>query len=120
MKLTKYVTAMSLGLIISNTWAEPTGRIFVTNEKGNTISVINGDTHEIESSIDIGERPRGIGLSPDGSELYIAVSEENAIAVVDPKTLEVLRKFESGSDPVRSEPFCVTVTLVTSPCTLTS
>jgi len=79
--------------------AEPTGRIFITNEKGNSISVINGATLEVESEIAIGERPRGIGISPDGTEVYVAVSEENLIAVFDPKTLEVLRKFKSGSDP---------------------
>jgi len=79
--------------------AEPTGRIFITNEKGNSISVINGATLEVESEIAIGERPRGIGISPDGTEIYVAVSEENLIAVFDPKTLEVLRKFKSGSDP---------------------
>ena len=47
----------------------------------------------------LGERPRGIGFAPDGSELYVAVSEENAIAVIDPVSHKVLRKFQSGSDP---------------------
>lgn len=79
--------------------AEPTGRIFVTNEKDNTVSVINGKTLKVEKEIAIGERPRGIGISPDGSEVYVAVSEENLIAVFDPETLEILRKFKSGSDP---------------------
>ena len=79
--------------------ADKTGRIFVTNEKDDTVSVINGTTLEVESVIDVGERPRGIGISPDGSEVYVAVSEENAIAVIDPNSLEVLRKFECGSDP---------------------
>ncbi len=80
-------------------YAEPTGRIFITNEKSNTVSVINGKTLEVESEIAIGERPRGIGISPDGAEIYVAVSEENLIAIFDPKTLEILRKFKSGSDP---------------------
>lgn len=89
-----------LGLLSSpSLYAAGTGRIFITNERSNDISVINGSTLEVEQTIEIGDRPRGIGLSPDGSELYIAVSEENLIAVVDPQSLEVLRKFESGSDP---------------------
>ena len=79
--------------------AQPTGRIFVTNEKDNTVSVINGATFEVEAEIQIGKRPRGIGMSPDGSEVYVAISEDDAIAVFDPKTLKVLRKFQSGSDP---------------------
>ena len=69
-------------------YAAGTGRIFVTNERSNDISVINGSTLEVEATIAIGDRPRGIGLSPDGKELYVAVSEENLIAVVDPSSLE--------------------------------
>ena len=75
------------------------GRIFVTNERSNNVTVIDGSTLEVETTIDVGDRPRGIGISPDGAELYIAVSEENAIAVIDLSTLEVLRKFQAGSDP---------------------
>jgi PQQ-dependent catabolism-associated beta-propeller protein len=86
-------------LLINSALAAPTGRIFVTNEKGDSISVINGSTLEVEATIEIGIRPRGIGLSPDGSELYVAVSEENKIKVIDPDSLKILREFEAGSDP---------------------
>jgi PQQ-dependent catabolism-associated beta-propeller protein len=79
--------------------AAPSGRIFVTNERGDSVSVINGSSLEVEATIEIGERPRGIGLSPDGNELYVAVSDENKIKVVDPVSLKVLREFEAGSDP---------------------
>jgi len=93
------VSACLYALLSQNIFAEPTGRIFITNEKSNTVSVINGETLEVESEIAIGERPRGIGISPDGTEIYVAVSEENLIAIFDPKTLKILRKFKSGSDP---------------------
>ena len=76
-----------------------TGRIFVTNERSNTLSVINGETLEVEATVEVGERPRGIGLSPDGKELYVAASNENKIVVIDPDSLEILRSFQSGSDP---------------------
>jgi PQQ-dependent catabolism-associated beta-propeller protein len=88
-----------LAFIFSSVNAATTGRIFVTNEKGDSISVINGSTLEVEATVEIGERPRGIGLSPDGGELYVAVSEENKIKVIDPTSLKVLREFEAGSDP---------------------
>lgn len=99
MKLLKSVIVFLLTISAITVAAAPTGRIFVTNEKGDSISVINGSTLDVEATIDIGERPRGIGLSPDGNELYIAVSEENKIKVVDPKSLKILREFEAGSDP---------------------
>ncbi len=94
-----WMPLLILLFIINTAFADPTGRIFVTNEKGNSISVINGSSLDVEATIDVGDRPRGIGLSPDGNELYIAVSEENKIKVVDPKSLKILREFEAGSDP---------------------
>jgi PQQ-dependent catabolism-associated beta-propeller protein len=80
-------------------YAAGTGRIFVTNEGSDDVSVINGNTLEVETTLSVGKRPRGIGLSPDGREIYIAASEDNAIVVVDPQSLRVLRKFQAGSDP---------------------
>lgn len=97
---TQFLVSLFLMVFISiNVNASPTGRIFVTNERGDSLSVINGDSLEIETTINVGDRPRGIGLSPDGKELYIAVSEENKIKVYDPTSLEFVREFEAGSDP---------------------
>jgi PQQ-dependent catabolism-associated beta-propeller protein len=85
--------------VFNSVSAAPTGRIFITNERGDSVSVINGTSLAVEATIDVGKRPRGIGLSPDGSELYVAVSDENKIKVIDPASLKILREFEAGSDP---------------------
>lgn len=79
--------------------AEPTHRAFVTNEKGDTVSVIDLGSNQVQASIDVGQQPRGIGMAPDGSEIYVALGAENQIAVIDPKALKVLRKFSPGPDP---------------------
>ena len=79
--------------------AAPTGRAFVTNERSNSLSVLDTESLELIQTLPIGKRPRGIGLAPDGSELYIALSDENRIVVLDPDTLQVLRGFPAGSDP---------------------
>lgn len=99
MNLPKIATLLTVALLAAGAQAAGTGRIFVTNEKSDSISVIDGKSLEVEATIDVGKRPRGIGLSPEGDELYVAVSAENAIAVVDPQSLKVLRKFNSGDDP---------------------
>jgi YVTN family beta-propeller protein len=46
-------------------------KIFVSNEKGNTITVLDGETHEILHTIDGMQRPRGITASPDGKHVYV-------------------------------------------------
>lgn len=94
--------AAALLLLISmmaGAQAGPPKWVFVTNEKDDTVSVIDGATNTVVATIPIGARPRGIGVAPDGSEVYVAISEANAIAVFDPETFKVLRQFDSGDDP---------------------
>ena len=98
MRLTLLLTSLVVVLGITSAHAQ-TNRIFVTNERSNDVTVINGSTLEVEQTFKVGERPRGIGLSPDGKELYVATSEENKIKVIDPVSLEIIREFEAGSDP---------------------
>ena len=76
-----------------------TGHVFVTNERGDSVSVIDAATNTVIKTVPVGRRPRGIGLSPDGKEIYIAASGDNAIVVLDPNSLSVVRSFQSGNDP---------------------
>ena len=78
---------------------EPTHRLFVTNERDDTVSVIDSRTHQLVATVEVGGRPRGIGFSPDRSKVYVALGNENAIGVIDTQSLEVLKKIPAGSDP---------------------
>jgi PQQ-dependent catabolism-associated beta-propeller protein len=86
-------------LLWMNCAGAASGRIFVTNEQGDSVSVIDVASHEVIATVPVGKRPRGIGLAPDASAVYVAVSGDNVIAVLDPRTLEVTRRFASGDDP---------------------
>src|SRR3990170_7873581 len=73
--------------------------IFVSNEKDNTIRVIDGKTLEVIKTIKVARRPRGIVLSPDNTELFVAAGDGDIMDVIDTKKLEVTRQLESGPDP---------------------
>jgi YVTN family beta-propeller protein len=96
------------------------GRAYVTNEDGESISVLDTGKAEVVGTVNVGKRPRGLKLSPDGKALYVAVSglpkcpptvpdEECAklkhdmaadgIAVIDTATLKLSKVLKSGSDP---------------------
>src|SRR5215510_2603328 len=79
--------------------AEPTYRAFVTNENDGTLSVLDTRSGKVETTVPVGKRPRGIGFTPDHSQVYVALGEENVIAVVDIHTLQVVKKLPAGSDP---------------------
>ena len=92
-------------------------RVFVSNEKGGDVTVIDAQKNQVISTIPVGKRPRGIRISPDGKSLFVALSgtpisppgqERNdipsdksadAIGIIDLKTLKLTGKLPSGSDP---------------------
>ena len=95
-------------------------RAYVSNEDGQTVTVIDTDKAEAIATVTVGKRPRGLKLSKDGSRLYVAVSglpkcpptipdEECAkferdlsadgIAVIDTASLKMLKVLKAGSDP---------------------
>jgi YVTN family beta-propeller protein len=49
-------------------------QVYVSNERGNTITVIDGTTFKALGTFAVGKRPRGIHASPDGKLVYVAVS----------------------------------------------
>src|ERR1700675_2632202 len=77
---------------------------YVTNEKSNSISVIDLDKLEVTHTVKTGQRPRGIALSKDDALMFVALCDDDAIAVIDTKTLKEVGELPSGPDP---EQLCV-------------
>src|ERR1700743_2779787 len=72
---------------------------YVSNEKGNSISVIDTDKMETVATIKTGQRPRGIEVTRDGKFLLVAVGDDDTIQVFDTKTREDAGDLPSGADP---------------------
>src|SRR4249919_1146072 len=73
--------------------------IYVSNEKDNTITVIDGASLEPVKTIPVGQRPRGIVLSNDKKSLYICASDSDHIEVLDLAADKIVRTLPSGADP---------------------
>ena len=73
--------------------------IYVSNEKDNTITVVDGDSLTAVKTIPVGQRPRGIVLSSDQKSLYICASDSDHIEVLDLASEKVVRTLPSGTDP---------------------
>lgn len=72
---------------------------FVTNEKDNSVSVIDTEKMEVTKTFKVGQRPRGVILSKDAKWLIVCTSDENLIQVYDTKTYELVKTLPSGPDP---------------------
>lgn len=73
--------------------------VFVTNERDNTISVIDSGSFVVKRTFAVGRRPRGLLFSKDGKTLFVCASDSDAVQIVDPATGRKLHDLPSGEDP---------------------
>src|SRR5262245_39124108 len=74
-------------------------KVYVSNEKGNSVSVLDSDSMEVIKTIKVGQRPRGITISKDGKFLYVCASDDDTIEIIDTSTYEIVGTLPSGPDP---------------------
>jgi YVTN family beta-propeller protein len=91
-------------LALSALWLAAVGPVwaytaYVSNEKGNTVSVIDTDKWAVTTTIKVGQRPRGIEFTRDGKFVMDAVGDDDTIQMIDTKTQQVVDTLPSGPDP---------------------
>jgi YVTN family beta-propeller protein len=81
-------------------YSAPTYQIFVSNEKSNDVTVIDGGTNKVAGTVPVGKRPRGIHVSPDGKTVYVAVSGTPVAGPpdLDAKGNPILKKNKADDD----------------------
>ncbi|MCB1514731.1 MAG: hypothetical protein KDJ18_07985, partial [Hyphomicrobiaceae bacterium] len=95
------LVALALAGAFSALAADPAAayKVFVSNEKENTVSVIDSETLAVVHTIKTGARPRGVILSRDSKWLLVCASDDNRVEVYDAKTYEQIKYLPSGPDP---------------------
>jgi YVTN family beta-propeller protein len=63
------------------------------------VFIIDTATNQPVTSFEVGQRPRGVALSPDGKILYSANGPSNDVSVVDLATSTVLKKVPVSDGP---------------------
>jgi YVTN family beta-propeller protein len=74
-------------------------RVYVSNGRAGTVSVLDSRTYELLNTIKVGTRPWGIALSPDGRLLYTANGPSNDISVVDLEANVEVARVKAGASP---------------------
>lgn len=96
------------------------GLLYVSNEDSRNLSVIDPATDSVIATIEVGMRPRGVKVSPDGRTVYVALSgspkcpptmpdaecakkvadrSQDGVAVVDVATRKTTKVLPAGIDP---------------------
>ncbi len=63
------------------------------------VLIVDTATEKVVGSIEVGPRPWGIAVSPDGQTLYTANGPSNDVSVVDIASRQVTRKIPVGDGP---------------------
>jgi len=71
----------------------------VSSGRGKQVFAVDTATNQVAGSVEVGPRPWGIALSPDGKYLYSANGPSNDVSVVDLGTNSVVKKVPAGSSP---------------------
>ncbi len=90
------VILLSIGIFGAPARAD---RAYVSNEKDNSISVIDLETFKVVAVWKVGKRPRGILVSEDGNKLYVCASDSDTVQVLDINSGKVIGELPSGEDP---------------------
>ena len=75
-------------------------KVYTSNGRGRTISVVDANTYEVVSTIRVGgARPWGMEMSPDGKYLFTANGPSDDISVVDLATEKEIARVKSPGSP---------------------
>lgn len=74
-------------------------RLYVMNSSGDSIAVLNTSSNKEIANVWVGPGPSGMDISADGAELYVAVSGEKYLAVVNLTSLTVAGDIQLPAKP---------------------
>ena len=82
---------------ISDELADIPARVYVPNERGSEVIVIDPATFEIVDRLDVGTYPEHVSPSWDGRLLYVNNMKSNSMSMIDPSTGKVVGKVSTPS-----------------------
>jgi YVTN family beta-propeller protein len=74
-------------------------RVYVSNGKDGSVSVIDTASNAVVTTIPVGKRPWNMAITPDGSKLYVANGRSNSVSVIDTASNTVSKEISVGEMP---------------------
>ena len=102
MRIKRSLSALSVAVltgVLSSAYAKDTGYLFVSSEKDNIISVLDGETYEVVKQIGTAARPRHLQFNPEHTIIYAACGDGNAVDIIDVAKLELVNRIAGIDDP---------------------
>ena len=72
---------------------------YASNEGSGSVSVIDTATDKVTATFNVGGKPRGIALAPDGKRLYLSDQDNNSVLIVDATNGTTIARTPLGNSP---------------------
>ena len=99
-KMFYYIALLLTALIfilVGIAGAEPYA--YITNQRDNTVSVIDINTNTVAATVYGFNSPYGVVVTPDGSKVYVTNQADNTVSVINTTTNTVISTVPVGSYP---------------------
>jgi len=74
--------------------------LFISNTKGESISVIDTTTLEVTATIPLGKgKPNRIVFQPDGKQLWVVYDKSHDLGIVDAEAKKLVKRVKIGGNP---------------------
>ena len=70
--------------------------MYVTNQDDSTVSIIETVNHAVIDTIDVGDSPEGIDITPDGNLVYVVNWSDGTVSIIDTNTHQVNNTIKVG------------------------
>jgi YVTN family beta-propeller protein len=82
----------------------PAGRasandVYVVRQAADSVAVIDGDTETVVDTIQVGDTPFAVALSPDASRAYVTNIHDDSVSVIDTAARSVVGTVTVGDEP---------------------
>ena len=77
-----------------------TNKLYVANQFSNTVTVLDGNTNNIESTIQVDNFPYDLEVNPYNNRIYVTNRGSNTVSVIDGSTNQRLSNINVGESPV--------------------
>jgi YVTN family beta-propeller protein len=81
--------------------------VYTANILSDTVSVLELDKPQQPgpppriTNVEVGPKPEGLDVSPDGRELWVGHNDDGGVSVIDTETNKVRETFKAGGVPIR-------------------
>jgi YVTN family beta-propeller protein len=73
--------------------------VFVSTGRGRSVVIIDTATNTPTGAVEVGERPWGIAVTPDGTTVFTANGPSNDVSFVDVPSRTVIARVKVGDRP---------------------